>query len=96
MHLRFLSRAPRVLLFVCPLLRTLDQPSRTSPHNPPQVNFFFGQGQPDCIFDANSIIHYFEFGRPFWMSTVILVAYLLICHILTFGAMLVASRRERR
>ncbi|KAI8464872.1 MAG: P-loop containing nucleoside triphosphate hydrolase protein [Monoraphidium minutum] len=61
-----------------------------------QVNLFLGQPNPNCVMDTNSIIRYFQFGRPFWMSVVILLGYLGVCHLLTFGAMLVAARRERR
>ncbi|KIZ04851.1 hypothetical protein MNEG_3112 [Monoraphidium neglectum] len=61
-----------------------------------QVKFFFSNPDKNCVVDTNSILEYFQFSRPFWMSVVILVAYLIACHLLTFGAMLVAARRERR
>jgi hypothetical protein len=61
-----------------------------------QMRMFFARPDPNCVFDTNQIVKYFEFWRPFWMSAVILIAYLLICHILTFVSMLVAARRERR
>jgi hypothetical protein len=61
-----------------------------------QMRLFFGNPSPDCVLDTNSILTYFDFHRPYWMSAVILLAYLGICHLLTFGAMLVAARRERR
>ena len=61
-----------------------------------QMRMFFSNPTPDCVLDTNSILTYFNFYRPFWMSVVILFAYLAICHLLTFGAMLIAARRERR
>ena len=48
------------------------------------------------MLDTNSVLTYFNFARPFWMSAVILFAYLLVMHVLTFASMLIASRRERR
>ncbi|KAI8468849.1 MAG: P-loop containing nucleoside triphosphate hydrolase protein [Monoraphidium minutum] len=61
-----------------------------------QMRLFFSNPSPDCVLDTQSILTYFNFHRPFWMSAVILLAYLVICHLLTFGAMLIAARRERR
>jgi hypothetical protein len=61
-----------------------------------QMRMFFGRSDPNCVLDTNSIINYFNFSRPFWMSAVILLGYLGVCHVLTFIAMLVAARRERR
>ena len=61
-----------------------------------QINLFFGRSDPNCVLDTNSILTYFNFRRPFWVSALILVGYLVACHILTFVAMLVAARRERR
>ena len=61
-----------------------------------QLNIFFSRPDPNCVLDTNSILTYFNFHRPFWVSVVILFAYLGIMHILTFASMLIAARRERR
>jgi hypothetical protein len=61
-----------------------------------QMQLFFSRADPNCVLDTNSLVKFFGFWRPFWMSATILGAYLLVCHVLTFVAMLVAARRERR
>jgi len=42
-----------------------------------QIRLFFGRADPNCVLDTNSIITYFNFHRPFWMSATILAGYLL-------------------
>lgn len=49
-----------------------------------------------CVLDARAVLRYFDFSRPFWASAALLGGYLAVCHALTFAAMLVAARRERR
>ena len=71
-------------------------PNRPPLPPPLQVRFFFGRQDPTCVLKTESIVEYFQFYRPFWMSTVILIAYLIAMHILTFASMLVAARSERR
>jgi hypothetical protein len=50
----------------------------------------------DCITDAGAVLEYFNFGRGFRATLGILVGYLLITHILTYTAMVVVARKERR
>ena len=61
-----------------------------------QLRAFLGRADPNCVLDTSAVLKYFNFKRPFWMSATILGAYLLGCHVLTYVAMLVAARRERR
>ena len=51
---------------------------------------------PDCVTDATAVLDYFRFGRPFKASFGILLGYWIITHTLTFVAMLVVARKERR
>lgn len=61
-----------------------------------QLRAFMSRADPNCVFDTTAVLRYFNFGRPFWMSVAILGGYLGVCHVLTYIAMLVAARRERR
>ena len=49
-----------------------------------------------CIADASAVLGYFDFGRTSRATAAILLCYLAICHALTFAAMLLVARRERR
>lgn len=49
-----------------------------------------------CIVNASAVLSYFQFGRPFWATFVILAGYLLFMHCLTYGAMRLLARREVR
>jgi hypothetical protein len=51
---------------------------------------------PDCVIDAGPALAYFDFGRPFAPTFAILVGYLLVCHVLTYVALRVVARKEKR
>ncbi|GBF96283.1 ABC transporter G family [Raphidocelis subcapitata] len=61
-----------------------------------QMRTFMTRDDPNCVLDTKAVIEYFRFGRGFGASVAILGGYLAACHALTFGAMLLAARRERR
>jgi hypothetical protein len=67
-----------------------------SPKETEAATALFQARNPACVLDSTAILTYFRFSRPYWESIVILFSYLFICHILTFIAMLMAARRERR
>lgn len=50
----------------------------------------------DCAVDLDAVLAYFGAGRPLWATALILLAYLLVCHGLTFGAYVRLARREAR
>ena len=43
-----------------------------------------------------SILAYFEIFKPIWEIIVILLGYLGVMHLLTYGAYVVLARKERR
>jgi hypothetical protein len=49
-----------------------------------------------CVVDTNAIIQFFDFSRLFGLSCGILIIYWLGLHVLTYGAMMLAARHERR
>jgi len=51
---------------------------------------------PDCILDAAPVLTYFEFGRGFYPSFGILLCYWLITHVLTYVALRVVAKKEKR
>ena len=51
---------------------------------------------PDCVADAGAVLDYFNFGRSVSATLGILLGYWLITHLLTYTAMVVVARRERR
>jgi hypothetical protein len=50
----------------------------------------------DCTVDMDTVLAYFSLFRPFWQTCVILVAYLVILHLATFGGLLQLTKKERR
>jgi hypothetical protein len=54
------------------------------------------RSNPDCVLDAGPVLEYFEFGRAFLPSAAILLCYWLITHVLTYLALRVVARKEKR
>jgi hypothetical protein len=50
----------------------------------------------DCVADAAAVLEYFQFGRGTRATLGVLGGYLLVTHVVTYAAMLVVARRERR
>ena len=50
----------------------------------------------NCVADASAVLDYFSFGRAYNATIGILIGYWLITHLLTYLAMVVVGRRERR
>jgi len=50
----------------------------------------------DCMTDAAAVLEYFRFSRGFKPTIGIMLGYWLVVHVLTFCAMVVIARRERR
>lgn len=50
----------------------------------------------DCVANADAVLDYYGFSRPFGHTFGILFSYLIICHIGTYVSMLFVARRERR
>lgn len=61
-----------------------------------QLNSTSANGGKECIVDPNAVLTYFGFTRPFGVSVAILAGYWLGLHVLTFIAMTIVARRERR
>jgi hypothetical protein len=63
-----------------------------------QLELYFSRysRQGNCVFDPSTTLEHYEVNRPYWVNTGILFGYLFALHLLTYGAMLVSSRRERR
>jgi hypothetical protein len=51
---------------------------------------------PDCVLDAGPVLEYFDFGRGFGPSALILFLYWGITHVLTYLALRVVARKEKR
>jgi ATP-binding cassette, subfamily G (WHITE), member 2 len=51
---------------------------------------------PRCVVDTNAITRYFNFGRPLGATVAIMLGYWLVVHLMTYGAMILVVRRERR
>jgi len=54
------------------------------------------RADPRCIVDTNAITQYFNFGRPLGATAAIMLSYWAIVHLMTYGAMTLVVRRERR
>lgn len=50
----------------------------------------------DCVADADAVLNYYGFVRPFKYTFGILFSYLIIVHMITYGCMIIVARRERR
>ena len=50
----------------------------------------------ECVFDPSDTLAHYNVNRPYWANTGVLFGYLFATHLLTFAAMLVTARRERR
>jgi hypothetical protein len=50
----------------------------------------------DCVADADAVLNYYGFVRPFRYTFGILFSYLIIVHIITYICMIIVARRERR
>lgn len=75
-------------------LRTLLPHSRFL-NMPAVVNGLQNPGA-DCVADANAVLGYYSFNRPFLHSFGILFGYLVSTHIITYICMIMIARRERR
>ncbi len=51
---------------------------------------------PDCVADADAVLDYFGFSAGFRPTVGILLGYWLVAHVLTFLALVVLAKRERR
>lgn len=60
------------------------------------VESMLGRSDPDCIVDLTPVLRYFDFGRSFEATMVIMAGYFMVLNVLTFWAMLVLARREQR
>ncbi|KAJ9518404.1 hypothetical protein QJQ45_018417 [Haematococcus lacustris] len=50
----------------------------------------------DCVVKGDAVLQYFGITRPFATTLGYLLAYLLVMHTATFGALLLTARKERR
>jgi hypothetical protein len=50
----------------------------------------------DCVADASAVLDYFDFGRSYKATLGIMIGYWLITHVLTYIAMVLVARKERR
>jgi hypothetical protein len=75
-----------------------DALPNTSNQQRRQLEAFFGRYSRagDCVFDPSSTLAHYDVSRPYWANAGVLIGYLGIMHALTFGAMLITTRRERR
>ncbi|KIY92062.1 hypothetical protein MNEG_15902 [Monoraphidium neglectum] len=51
---------------------------------------------PDCVTEAGAVLDFFTFNRGFSATLAILVGYWLVTHVLTYLALLLVARKERR
>lgn len=49
-----------------------------------------------CVVNGNAVLTYFGFNQGVSVTVVLLLAYLVVMHVLTFGALLLLAKRERR
>ncbi|KAL6749180.1 hypothetical protein V8C86DRAFT_2442321 [Haematococcus lacustris] len=49
-----------------------------------------------CRLSGDALIEYYGLGRPFPLTCGLLLAYLVVMHGATFGALLLTARKERR
>eukprot|EP00882_Tetradesmus_deserticola_P017755 GHRQ01019043.1.p2 GENE.GHRQ01019043.1~~GHRQ01019043.1.p2 ORF type:complete len:138 (+),score=34.52 GHRQ01019043.1:165-578(+) len=50
----------------------------------------------NCVVDMGGLLDYLQVSRPFWMLVVIMVAYLLFVHIITYLGFLWLTKKEKR
>lgn len=50
----------------------------------------------DCVANMDAVLQYYSFARPFSTTVAILIGYWSAVHMLTYAAMLLVARRERR
>lgn len=50
----------------------------------------------DCVVRTDEILKFFNLFRPFWLTVVILIGYLLVCHAFTFIGLVHIARKEKR
>ena len=62
----------------------------------PQATRLLSNSGPNCVIQLDAILSYFDLYRPFWITTVILLVYLGVLHLATFGGLLMLSRKEKR
>jgi hypothetical protein len=55
-----------------------------------------GSPSPGCVVDLDSLLTYFGLSRPFWLTAVILLGYLGVFHVATYGGFLLLTRKEKR
>jgi len=56
----------------------------------------FNRPGQECVVHLENILVYFNLYRPFWMTCVILVGYLGVLHVATYGGLLMLTKKERR
>lgn len=49
-----------------------------------------------CVVDPKAVADYFDFGRPFQVTAGVLVGYLCVVHVITYLAMVLSARKEKR
>lgn len=64
-----------------------------------QMEMLFGRYMRNgagCVFDPSETLEHYNAKRPYWANAGVLFVYLFVMHVLTYGAMLITARRERR